>query len=248
MSSQPAKRPRQYHLLTDEKLQQLWDEESDPVAAGVLDERKIVRDYATNPDTEYREPNVCLGPRVWIHFTKDSSQRVIMALELDDSITVETIKQYWPAIRQWQDFLREWQGPDSVGIEGFIAKLNQRFEDGSSYADLTELVAARAVDWLQWYARQLGDEFHDAIKRLDQWSEEEMQHWIDECRAALNPFRYVGARDEEVIRAWFKAGLKYVHSEGKTSLSEDLPITKQNMIDTLRAFRKRHKSGVGKIG
>ena len=245
-----AKRHRRYHLLSRESLESLRDMEGDEEAEGVLEEREIVRDLATNPDSQYAEPQVRLAPRVWLKFKKDGSGRVCVWLELDESLTLEKIKIHWEEIREWQNFLRDWQGPGQFGIETFVNHLHLFHKQGFSYADIAELVANEALSWLQWLHSRKLKKFEAALARLDNWSDEETQHWASKCSAALQKFRLAGARDEELILLWWKDALRHLASNNKKPITAEMPITRDNIIDTLRSFRKRFKitKGVGKIG
>lgn len=247
--SEQAKRQRRYHLLSSPSLQNLWDEEADHEAIGVLLDRGNIRDLATNPHTEIGEPNICIAPRFWLLFRKNLHGRVRIFLELDRSITSDKIKKHMPEIRQWQDFLDDWQGPEDYGGDRYLLSLHKRHRRGVTYADLAEHVAADALSWLQWLQSQELSDFKKALPEIDRWSDHERDYWASNCSAALQLFKLAGAKDEEKIRAWWLDAGRHLASKSKRPIKAELPVKRENIIDALRAFRKRVKlkDGVGKI-
>lgn len=246
----PKKSQRRYYSLSSEFLKILRDKEGDEEANDVLEDREIVRDLATNPYTQYGEPQIRLAPRVWIKFRKDGTGRVYMWLEMNEDVNPEKIKSCWKEIRQWQDFLRDWQGPSKFGTENYVNHLHLLHKQGFSYAHIVQLVKDEALSSLQWIQNKKFEKFEAALARIDKWSEEETKHWKSECGAGLEKFRLAGGRDEELIVLWWKDALKYLASNRKRPIRADIPLTRQNIIETLRAFRKRFelKDEVGKIG
>ncbi|NOS81312.1 MAG: hypothetical protein HOP32_07005 [Nitrospira sp.] len=245
-----AKRQRLYHTLSNEALETLWEKHGDLEAKTVLEARRIVRDLATNPHTEIAEPQIRLASRFWLQFKKNRSGRVGMWLELDESLSIDKIKQHWPEIRQWQDFLDDWQLPRKSGGYRYVLSLHQSHRRGVSYSALAESVAEDAISWLEWYQSQKLTDFKKALPTIDSWSDQEVNHWASECSAALQLFKLVGVKDEESIRAWWIGALKHFSSKNKKLIKAETPVTRENIIETLRAFRKRFKlkDGVGKIG
>lgn len=243
------KRLRRYQLASLSTLKK-WDKEGDEEAREVLAQRDIVRDLATNPHTKVEAPQIWLAPRFWIQFKKHTTGgRVGLWLELDEAVTLQKIKDHWSEIRQWQDFLRDWQGPEKYGIDGYLLHLHKKHREGFSYANLTRLVADSALSWLEWYQRRLPTEFEEAVTKIDHWSDQERKHYASECSAAFKYFKMAGAKDEELISAWWIDALKHLASNNKKPIKADVPVTRENIIETLRAFRKRFnmKEGVEKI-
>ena len=251
MSGQ-TKRRRLHHFLDQTFLQKLWDEEGDLEAKGILQDIEHLRDICTNPHTQIAEPQICLAPRFWLRFNKNSSGRVRMWLEMDRAVTVEKIKDHWDEIRLFQDLLRDLQGPEKSdrGCDRYILLLHRRHKRGVSYAALTESVARDAFSWIEWYWSQKITEFKKALPNINHWSDQERNHWASECSAALQLFRIAGAKDEVLIEAWWIAALKYFSSKSKRPIKADVPVTRDNIIETLKGFRKRFvpKDGVEKIG
>ena len=245
-----AKRQRLYHTLANEFLEKLWEEQGDLQARGVLQHRELIRDLCSNPHTEIAEPLVWLAPRFNIQFKKDKYGRVRMWLDLDKSLTVEKIKERWPEIRQWQDILDDWQGPEESGGDRYLLSLHEKHRRGFTYADLAESVAADALSWLEWFQGQELSDFKKALPMINRWSDQERDYWASNCSAALQLFKLAGAKDEEKIRAWWLDAVRHLASKSKRPIKAELPVKRENIIDALRAFRKRVKlkDGVGKIG
>jgi len=241
---------RHYHTLSSEALDHLWGKKGDQEAKLTLEERKIIRDLATNPLTEIAEPQIRIAPRFWLQFKKNRSGRVRMWLELDESLTVEKIKGLWPEIRQWQKFLHDWQGSSSSVADRYLLSLEKRHRRGATYVDVAESVGDDAISWLVWYRGNDLEEFEKALSHIDDLSDEDMNHWASECSAALQLLRQAGAKNEESLRDWLFSAFKYLVSTRKLKTKPKVPVTRQNMIDTLKAFRKRFKlkDGVEKIG
>ncbi|MEK7763477.1 MAG: hypothetical protein AAB433_18015 [Nitrospirota bacterium] len=321
------KRERRYHTLSNDSLEKLRAD-GDDEAEGVLQYREIVKDFATNPHTQYAEPRICIAPCFWLRFEKDSSRRVRIWLEVDESLTIAKIEKHLEEIRQWQRFLCEWQGPEGGGNDGhsdhlgylnanelrispppwlnlkkdsycdrrirmyieldeplivknivknikphwdwilkwrrflreeqgperggrdgYLNHLDTLKAKGLSYSEIAERVACGAIDWLEWYRRQGLVEFEMALTRIDSWSEEETRHWESECSAAFSGFRIVGGCDSAEIRAWWKEALKAIRKKEGLSMKEMKwlcadrnPVSNRRIIDALRAFRSRYGS------
>ena len=86
-------------------------------AEGALHDRVVVRGLVLNhPD--YVQLWTWIATRFWLNIKKDNSHRVRIYLQLDESITIETIEVHWWKIRWWQRFLSELQGPEPYAEEG----------------------------------------------------------------------------------------------------------------------------------
>ena len=156
------KRSRRYHTLPQHTLERLWNEEGDEEAEGVLEDRKIIRDLASNPQTEFLPHFVPLGPRLWLLFRKANNGRLGIWLELPENLAVDRIinmlKEHRGAIRQWKDFLREWQGPNN-GVEKYVNRLHGLNKEGIS-------------QWLQMKLSATFTGFATSVKSLIRLSQE----------------------------------------------------------------------------
>ena len=149
-----------------------------------------------------------------------------------------------------QDFLREWQGPEESGGDRYLLSLHKRHRRGVTYAHLAKSVAEDALSWLDWYQRHASSDFENALANIKDWSNLDMNYWASECTAALQLFELAGAKDEGKIHAWWLDAMRHLAPKSKRPIKAELPVKRENIIDALRAFRKRVKlkDGVGKIG
>ena len=169
----PKSKTRRYALLADPPLEQLAND-GDLNALTVKDDRRIVREYASDPHSSYCQHYVRLGEGVNLLFKKiGKNHPVSMFVEITSTVSVEQIKQAWAEIGQWRKFLREWQGPGRHAAEGYIASLANAHRKGYSYQDLVNRVAAEALYWLQWYTQHslIKDDVNEALGRIEQWTE-----------------------------------------------------------------------------
>ncbi|WP_053381078.1 hypothetical protein [Nitrospira moscoviensis] len=199
-----------------------------------------IRDLACNPNSQIAEPIVWLGPGICIVFRQDHNKRVRMLLEINDQTRLEHLKDIWPKIHEWQEFLVECQGRDKD--QGYISQLLARHKNGMSYSEIAEKVELDALNWLDWYVNRSGLDLTEELKRIDKWSPHEINHWMEECRAAVTFFRLAGSNvDEEELEEWLLAALKHVASGRQVPMRAQPPISRQNVIDRVRHVKKRNR-------
>lgn len=203
--------PRRYHILTDDKLLAL-SEEGDGFAAGVLDDRHIVRDMATNPHTRFSDHLVRLGANRWLLFRLDNTpygRRVTVWHDVSEGGS-RAIEMCAEELRTWRRLLQEWQ-QDSDPRRRYLSRLSRLHRQGFSYAALAHYIAREGVDWLRWYLKQCS-EARAAVARRGIWTAEEEAHWKEECSAALSGFRFAGCKDEALLTEWLKRTLQAMAS------------------------------------
>ena len=236
-----------YHTFTDEQLQELCEKHGDIEAKGVLEDRKIVRDLVCNPQTEFQDHLVPLGPRIWLLFRKPTSStedRVVMYLKLEENVTQDDVRHYWWEIEQWQKLLREWAGPEkSVNPRyAYLARLYKKHKEGFSVGELAELVASEALSKLEFllYHLKKVDDLRRSLRNIETWNDRDTERWVNNTGASLELFRMAGGdeRTDEALHEWLRDALKYLTSNYITPIKAPIPITGEQIEGAFKTFRK----------
>ncbi len=197
---------------------------------------------------------------LWIRFQRESGH-IHMSLQFPPHrrISLDDIREAWPAIAEWQKRLEAHQGPWQNGGEGrLFGLLHTLHEDGVSYAQLAEYVNRCVVRDLREYL---------VFRRSGQ----EAFGLLDEELRALDQYVYLGADApctpltgnqfgrEHAMSTLVAMGLSEAEaSEWCDAILENLaageaayeegggPVARDHIISRLRAWRAR--PGVVKIG
>lgn len=243
-----ACRPSRKRLLksSDRALQLYWERDGIEEAIAILEDRQIVKDLVTNPDSSYLDHQVWIGTHAWLLFRKPrhKHERVVMWLQLDERVRQEDVKNNWFEIEHWQKLIREWGGPgkSSKPRDKYHGLLYEKYISGMSSGQLVEEVASNALLMLEHliYQHSKSSEMKRALENVNSWSDEDTDRWMNNFKAALDHFRMAGGgRKDDALSDWLKDAVKHVMTDGRTPISSDYPITASQIEGVFKTFKKR---------
>lgn len=175
-----------------------------------------------------------------------------LLLELREDATLESIKENWRIIKEWQRRLFKWQGPWTIGGKtGFLAGLDLLKED-LSYSEIADKLNDTVVKELTSYLAY-EREFEKARHSFKTWGDFYLWRWwdiegvspsgLDHARELLED---MGMRKDDA-QTWCDEILANLRAGEPPFLPDGGPITEDRVRETIRYWRKVTK-GVGKTG
>jgi len=160
-------------------------------------------------------------------------------IEIGEDTTSDDLRSAIPLALLWRDKLLESQGPWMRGGDNpFLEELSDRQKSGQSYNELANRINQRVGAYLQEFANYL-KEFetikHSFETRLDfyMWQPKNNQFSYDHARGLLEALRLKDTEIEEML----KIGLENVQA-GKPAFELGYPLSRENLITTLRNWRR----------
>lgn len=166
---------RRYHLVTTQVLEN-WAKRGDMNAQVVLLARERVRGMVVAKNGASAQHIVYLSPTVSLLFKQGitAPSWVTMAIIVSDNLSVKDFigrnKVIWMAIRQWRQFLSDWQGPWVHGGEGnFLLRIalamEQQKTDSLKNSDVT------------------------IARRLNQMIAKDLSEYVEDCKLYENNYQ-----------------------------------------------------------
>lgn len=203
-------------------------------------------------------------PPPWLRLDQYKEQRPYACILVNDTLRIPEIKRYWTWVRSWHRFLREEYGPSPYSSDGFLKRLNNLHENGRSYTQIARLVEEEACSMLERRMYRLRGSSLDELVNDDEWTADEVKHWLDECSAGLYGLNVLGCSRSDVSD-WLRrtlrsigikamASLKQANSDDRSRLSPmdfvlnreaiDPVVDREKVIHALRKFNNRGKKGL----
>jgi hypothetical protein len=173
------------------------------------------------------------GLTIW--FTQDAGEglddndgehergRITMSLHIDNTTTIDQIREAWPLITQWRERLQSYQ--PNVG-EWFRRYFNLHKNDGYSYKDLADAINAEIEQYIRDGSEQL------KVRNFDHSSPTPIV-----CAAGL--LTLMGIDDDEK-RNWIISALENI-KERRPLFPPDLPVSANRVRERLRKWPKTIK-------
>ena len=172
----------------------------------------------------------------------DLDNRLIIMIEVDENVTHEKIRNSIPLAIEWRNRLLEYQGPwINGGINYFLEYINSLHKQKVSYREIAKILNLKIEGYLKEYlkCKEKTIEFEKDLyysiyspELDDQYNQSAINHAVD----LFTPFRW----NDNDIDIWLQSGLDNIQNEKKPFLNET-PISRQQIIDTLKQWRNSKK-------
>lgn len=176
----------------------------------------------------------------------ESSGRICIMIEVGEDATSDDLRHSIPLAIAWRDRLLEYQGPWTGGGDNdYLEGLSRMQEWGRSYSVLASRLNVKIAGRLRKYVEFLRA-YESAKASLKTWGDywdwqyetKNYPYDIDHARSLLLPIRpRLGEKGANAILA---EGIRRIQA-GDNPFPPNFPITKQHVIDRLKAWRRGKK-------
>lgn len=270
--SQPSLRTKKYSTFPNETLQHLSDQ-GDLNAKVILADRQIVQGMVQEAPKRIRNHSHSWKPgspppetwsvglddsKLYLQFEQDNkgNPEINMYLAIDESTTLEKIKQQWDGIRTWRDFLKEWQGPPrsrtheddvlfslhkqhkKLPYSKIAESLNAEIQNDLKAALKQKRLWASAAKRLRLPSSPDNAQDREAILREAQKHGYGNGLALDQAAFKLIP---LGFTYDHALQAC-EQGLRKLKNTSSTGINTFTPISKDQVRERLRAWREKHQT------